>query len=130
MNSQLLEIAVLHQLAQALDDVRLRRDRIGADHFRPAERDGLGHRMGTFDLLEHGPLLSALAAFLRRDDVVGFSRRRDVGLADLAGECLLDRALHAVEMDEAGQRREGAEQRRVRHGPADMLAARARSPAR
>ena len=37
----------------ALDDVRLRRDRIGADHLRPAQRDGLGDRARALDLLKH-----------------------------------------------------------------------------
>ena len=57
MNSQFCKCAVAHHLAEAFDDVGLRRDRIGADHFRPAERDGLGHRMGAFDLFQHGDAL-------------------------------------------------------------------------
>ena len=47
------EIAVAHQIAEALDDVGLRRDRIGADDFGAAQRDGLGHGVGAFDLLQH-----------------------------------------------------------------------------
>ena len=54
MNSQSVQRAVLHHFAERLDDVGLRRDRIGADHFRPAQRDGLGDGVGTFDLLKHG----------------------------------------------------------------------------
>ena len=45
--------AFFHQLAEALDDMGLRRDRIGADHFGPAQRDGLGHGVRSLDLLEH-----------------------------------------------------------------------------
>src|SRR5271157_2706332 len=47
----------------------LRRDRIGADHLRPAQRNRPRHRLGAFDLLEHrretfssGPQAAALAA--------------------------------------------------------------------
>jgi transcriptional regulator of acetoin/glycerol metabolism len=39
-----LQRAGLHQVAEFLDDVRLRRDRVGRDHFGPAVRDGLGDR--------------------------------------------------------------------------------------
>jgi hypothetical protein len=48
------ERAVLHHLAHALDDVRLRGDRVGADHLRARQRDRLGDGVGTFDLLKHG----------------------------------------------------------------------------
>ncbi len=48
------ELAGFHHRAQALDDVRLRRDRVGADHFGAAERHGLGHRLRAFDLGLHG----------------------------------------------------------------------------
>src|SRR5262249_15686370 len=51
------ELAGLHELAQAFDDVRLRRDGIRADHLRAAERDGLGDRMGSFRFLKHWPPL-------------------------------------------------------------------------
>ena len=36
-----VELARPHQLGEALDDVGLRRDRIGADHLGPAQRHGL-----------------------------------------------------------------------------------------
>jgi len=36
------DLARLDHLAKAFDDVRLRRDRIGADHLRPTERDRFG----------------------------------------------------------------------------------------
>ena len=45
--------AAFDHLAQSLDDVGLRRDRIGADHLRPAQRNGFGHGARSFDLLKH-----------------------------------------------------------------------------
>ena len=48
------EIAALHHLAEPFDDVRLRRDRIGADDVGPAERDGFGNGVRAFSLFEHG----------------------------------------------------------------------------
>jgi hypothetical protein len=44
----------LHHLAEAFDDVGLRRDRVGADHLGPAQRHRFGDGVGTFNLLEHG----------------------------------------------------------------------------
>jgi hypothetical protein len=38
------EFARFHHLAESLDDVSLRRDRIGADHLRARQCNGLGHR--------------------------------------------------------------------------------------
>ena len=40
--SQGASVAGLHELGERLDDVRLRRDRVGADDLRAAQRDGLG----------------------------------------------------------------------------------------
>ena len=56
---------------ERLDDVRLRRDRVGADHLGAAERHGLGDSRRTFSLLEHGrpPAFSA-------HEVRGRRRRR------------------------------------------------------
>ncbi len=53
----ILELAVLHHLAQAFDDMRLRRDRISANHFRPAQGDRLRDGERAFHLLKHGLLL-------------------------------------------------------------------------
>jgi hypothetical protein len=38
------EFAGAHHFAETLDDVRLRGNRIGADHFGAAQRDSLRHR--------------------------------------------------------------------------------------
>jgi len=38
------QVAPLHRHAERLDDVGLRGDRVGADHFRAAQRQGLGDR--------------------------------------------------------------------------------------
>ena len=48
-------------------------------------------------------------------------RGGNIGVADLSGELLADRPGDRLEADHSGQRREGAEQRRVRHRPADMF---------
>ena len=47
----IVQVACLHHLAEPFDDMGLRRDRIGADNFGTAQGDGLGGRVGTFDLL-------------------------------------------------------------------------------
>jgi hypothetical protein len=49
----ILHLARLDHLADAFDDVRLRGNRIGADHFRPAQRDRLGNGVRALDLLKH-----------------------------------------------------------------------------
>jgi hypothetical protein len=46
------EVTCLDHLAEALDDVRLRRDRIGADHLRPAQRTASA-RHAAFRLFKH-----------------------------------------------------------------------------
>ena len=44
------------------DDMGLRRDRVGADHFGAAERHGLCHGLRAFDLLDHVRASSGLAS--------------------------------------------------------------------
>ncbi len=80
------ELARLHHLAQALDDVRLRRDRIGADHLRPAQRDRLGDGARTFDLLKHGRALPR-----RGHQRVGVRAAATFFSAIVRGELLADR---------------------------------------
>ncbi|CCE05765.1 hypothetical protein BRAS3843_1470044 [Bradyrhizobium sp. STM 3843] len=101
----------------------LRRDGVGADDLGPAERDGLGHRVRSLDLLEHRGLRLRRTGgvLLRQDEFVGFHRRADIGGADLAGKRLLDRAPDAVDMDEPGQGGKGAEQGGIRHRASDMF---------
>ena len=77
--------------------------------------------MRAFDLLEHLTFLRLRFALLHQDEFMRLPGGGDIGGADLAGECLADRVFDAVEVNELRQRREGAEQRRVRHRPPDML---------
>ena len=49
------EVAGPDHVGEVLDDVRLRGDRIGADHLRAAERDGLGDGPRSLLLPKHGP---------------------------------------------------------------------------
>src|SRR3974390_3123629 len=51
-----------HHLAETFDDVRLRRDWIGADHFRTAATDRFRHRTRAFNLLEHDVAFQAAIA--------------------------------------------------------------------
>ena len=51
-----LELALAAEQPQVFDDVRLRGNRIGADHFRAAERHGLGDALAAFELLKHAHL--------------------------------------------------------------------------
>ena len=51
------QFAGADHFAQTFDDVGLRRDRIGADDFGPAEGDALRHGQRAFDLLKHGYVL-------------------------------------------------------------------------
>ena len=55
------------------------------------------------------------------DGVVGGGRRRDVGFSDLAGKRLPDGRRDRMEVDDAGQRRKGAEQRCIGKRAPDML---------
>jgi hypothetical protein len=48
------ERAGFHHFAQPFDDVRLGRDRVGADHLGAAQRDRRSHGMGAFALFKHG----------------------------------------------------------------------------
>ena len=81
--------AFLHQFAEAFDDVGLRRDRIGADHFGAAQRDGFGHGMRAFDLLEHRTFLRLrFRRLLHQDEFMRLPGGGDIGGADLAGESL------------------------------------------
>ncbi len=56
------QAAFLHHPAQRLDDVRLRRNRVGADHLRAAQRHSLGDCPGTFNLFKHVVLLARRSA--------------------------------------------------------------------
>ena len=47
------ELSALHERRQRLDNVRLRRDGIGADHLGPRQGDCLGDRARTLNLPEH-----------------------------------------------------------------------------
>ena len=115
MNSQSGKLACLDHLAQALDDVRLRRDRIGANDLRPAERDGLGHRVRTFGLLKHR---SSPAPCRERER---FGRGGHVLLGDFGREFLSDRGDDGGQRDHAGDRGKAAEERRIRDGAAHVL---------
>ena len=54
------ELARADEVGERLDDMRLRRDRVGADHLRAAERDRLGDGLRSFDLAtQRSPPLSA-----------------------------------------------------------------------
>ena len=117
MNSQRAERARLHHLAQPLDDVGLRRDRVGADHLRPAQGDGFGDGVRAFSLLEHVRPRVISTAHVR----VGRAGRGDVALGHLAGELFADRRGHRLERDPPRHRGESAQQRRVGHRPADVL---------
>ncbi len=48
-----VEFAVRHHLGKVLDDVRLRRDRIGCNHLRAAAFHDLGHSVRPFHKLQH-----------------------------------------------------------------------------
>jgi hypothetical protein len=116
MNSHWRQAPALHELAEPFDDVRLRRDRIGADDVGPAERDRFRDGVRAFSLLEH-----------RRPRRVRGGRRRtlrsrgDVAVGDLAAELVADRVRDGVERDDGGERGEAAEQHRVRQRPAEVL---------
>src|ERR1019366_8173530 len=63
----------------------------------------------------------AFGVLLRQYEFMRLPGGGDIGGADLAGESLSDRAFDAVEANETGQRRERAEQGRVRHRAPYML---------
>ncbi len=50
---RIVEFAETDQFAETLDDMGLRRDRIGADDLRPAKRNRARHRLRAFDLVQH-----------------------------------------------------------------------------
>ena len=77
---------VLTEVRERFDDVRLRRDRVGGDHLRAAERDRLRDRLRALDLAKHGELPD-----LALHELVRGLGRGDVGLADGPGELLADR---------------------------------------
>src|SRR5450631_2053559 len=68
-----------------------------------------------------GSSCCAFSVLLHQDKFMCLPGSSDIGGPDLAGESLLDRAFDAFEANEPGQRRERAEQRRVRQRPPDML---------
>ena len=107
------QLAGLHQPAELLDDVRLWRDRVGADHLGPARGDGSRHGPRTLNLPEHERPPRRRAG--RRP------RRPPVGPGERSGEAFLEGRDDAVERDHPGQRGEGAEQGHVRHGATDVL---------
>ena len=52
-NSHGASSPALHELREVLDDVRLRGDRVRADHLRPAQRHRLGDRPRALNLTQH-----------------------------------------------------------------------------
>ena len=55
------ELAGAHLVGERLDDVGLGRDRVGADHLGPAQRDRVGDRVRALLLLKHGSAPSSAA---------------------------------------------------------------------
>ena len=111
---------------ERLDDVGLRRDRVGADHLRPAERDRLGDRPRALELPKHGP-----APELARHVLVARPRpRRRCRSPTVAGERSRIAAATASSETSAGERGEAAEQGGVRAAGGRGARARARWPAR
>jgi hypothetical protein len=142
-----LQCAGLHHLADAFDDMGLRRDRVGADHLGPAQRYRLGNGMGAFALFKHvdfpphlslralhrpprgpclawgGPALrqSSGLLFLIHDDVVGFAGGIHVALRHLALEFLPDGRLHRFKGNQPTQSRKRAQQGDIGDRPTDMF---------
>ena len=116
MNSHGASRSGLHHLADGLDDVGLGRDRVGAHHLGPAQRDRLGDRPGALNLSQHRSPPRAVAHV-----VVGRRGGRRVALADRSGEALDAAPGQGLERDLAGQRGEAAEQRGVGQGSPEVL---------
>ena len=117
MNSHGLSLP-LFTSAHALDDVGLRRDRVGTDHLGPAECHGLGHRLRPLHLLTH----SASSCFAPAETISKASRAAATFASPIGPGNLLRIALSTdVHADLPGHRREAAQQRRVRERPLDVL---------
>ena len=87
---------------ERLDDVGLRRDRVGADHLRAAQRHGLGHRPGALDLPKHRPASSRCGARARARP----RRRATLPSPTRRGSARGSPSATDVERDQAGQRGE------------------------
>ena len=125
----IVELAEPDELAEALDDMGLRRDRIGADDLRPAERDRARHGLRAFDLVQHRRTVSRCSSGggLGRDERMRRLRGLDIGFADFARKGAPDRLQDTFQRDDADKGREGAEERGVRRRAVDDASSRVRS---
>ena len=107
------------QVRERLDDVRLRRDRVGRDDLGAAAARPPGHGLGALDLLKHRRASPACV----RDVLVGAAAAaRGVAVAHRAGEPGEDRVADGVQRHHPGEGGEGPQQRGVRERPAEVLA--------